>query len=76
MSGRQLGNDLFGDGNLGEAFDQFPIQHKCNKYCKWFELQSPSEIAKKGDKSAAGNKKSSRKSKKKVSILGTQYNSD
>ena len=75
MSGRQLGNDLFGDGNLGEAFDQFPIQHKCNKNCKWFQLQSPSEIAKKGGRSAAGNK-SLRKSKGKVSILGTQYNSD
>ena len=22
----QLGNDLFGDGNLGEAFDLFPTQ--------------------------------------------------
>lgn len=36
---RTLGNNLFGDGNLGDAFEQFPAQHKCNKYCKWFNLK-------------------------------------
>ncbi|EDQ99255.1 uncharacterized protein LACBIDRAFT_335167 [Laccaria bicolor S238N-H82] len=76
MSGRQLGNDLFGDGNLGEAFNLFPLQHQCNKYCEWFELQNPLEIAQMGDQLTTGNKKSLGKSKGKVSILGTQYNSD
>jgi len=75
MSGRQLGNNLFGDGNLREAFDQFPIQHNCNKCCKWFELQNPLDIAEMGDKLATGNKKLLRKSKGKASILGTQHNS-
>ena len=76
MYGRQLGNDLFGDGNLGEAFDQFPVQHRCNKYCKWFELQNPLEISKNGGTSTAEHKKLLRKSKGNDLILGTQYHSD
>ncbi|EDR01680.1 uncharacterized protein LACBIDRAFT_333103 [Laccaria bicolor S238N-H82] len=76
LTAPQFGNDLFGDGNLGEAFNLFPLQHQCNKYCEWFELQNPSEIAQMGDQLATGNKKSLGKSKGKVSILGTQYNSD
>ncbi|KAF8989827.1 hypothetical protein BDQ17DRAFT_1256491 [Cyathus striatus] len=29
---------LFGDGNIGKAFDKFPNEHVCSKYCKWFSL--------------------------------------
>jgi len=32
------GKVLFGDGNLGEAFKQFPMQHVCNEFCNWFRL--------------------------------------
>ena len=76
-STRQLGNDFFGDGNLGEAFDQFPIQHKCNMYCHWFKLENPSEILKK----AAGSGPSqagadAKKTKGKSSIVLTNYNSE
>jgi len=74
ISIRQLGNDLFGDGNLGEAFDQFPIQHKCNKYCQWFKLEAPSKILKQVGSTAARKKKS--KGKGKNSIVPTVYNSD
>jgi hypothetical protein len=31
--------ELFGEGNVGAAFDAFPTQHVCNKYCKWFKLE-------------------------------------
>jgi hypothetical protein len=28
----------FGQGNLPESFQNFPIEHKCNMYCQYFEL--------------------------------------
>ena len=64
----QLGNDLFGDGNLGEAFDQFPIQHMCNKYCCWFKLENAFEIMKKAGYQAEANTK---KNKGKKSVVPT-----
>ena len=73
ISIRQLGNNLFGDGNLGEAFDQFPIQHKCNEYCHWFELENPSKIF---EKATSGPDMKKTKSKGKKSIVPTNYNSD
>lgn len=42
MTSPVLGPKLFGDGNLGEAFERFPLEHKCNDYCHWFNL-SPLE---------------------------------
>lgn len=30
---------LFGEGNVENAFMEFTSQHKCNKYCTWFELK-------------------------------------
>ncbi|KAF9447703.1 hypothetical protein P691DRAFT_608972, partial [Macrolepiota fuliginosa MF-IS2] len=33
-----LGIGLFGQGNLSTAFTDFPLQHECNKWCKWFRL--------------------------------------
>ncbi|KAG6848990.1 hypothetical protein H0H93_012195 [Arthromyces matolae] len=38
MTDPALGDDLFGEGNLGKIFNQFPLQHSCNKYCQWFKL--------------------------------------
>lgn len=40
MTKPDLGSSLFGDGNLGEAFSKFPIEHACigNRWCEWFEL--------------------------------------
>ncbi|KAF8149134.1 hypothetical protein B0H34DRAFT_667849 [Crassisporium funariophilum] len=32
--------NLFGEGNVKKAFNQFTCQHKCNKYCEWFQLES------------------------------------
>ena len=37
---RSFGKFLFGDGNISEAFNDFPVQHICNKYCEWFKLPS------------------------------------
>jgi hypothetical protein len=31
--------DLFGDGNVPEAFRAFPSQHICNEFCNWFGLK-------------------------------------
>lgn len=73
-SSRQLGNDLFGDGNLGEAFDQFPIQHICNKYCHWFELETPSKILEKAGSGSSGADTKETKGKKK--LVSANYNSD
>jgi hypothetical protein len=42
-----LGNNLFGDGNVGEAFNLFPTQHECNEYCEWFKLGRLSDVPKK-----------------------------
>lgn len=41
MTKPDLGNSLFGDGNLGEAFSKFPVEHECigNRWCEWFELK-------------------------------------
>lgn len=75
-STRQLGNDLFGDGNLGEAFDQFPIQHKCNKYCRWFELENPSKILNEAGSGPSEAGADAKKSKSKKSIVPTNYNSE
>ncbi|KAG9090553.1 hypothetical protein FRC07_012073, partial [Ceratobasidium sp. 392] len=33
-----LGSDLFSGGNVGSLFKQFPEQHICNNYCKWYKL--------------------------------------
>ncbi|KAF6760780.1 MHCK/EF2 kinase, partial [Ephemerocybe angulata] len=35
-----LGVDMFGLGNVKEGFNRFTTEHSCNKYCKWFELDS------------------------------------
>ncbi|KAK0191839.1 hypothetical protein F5146DRAFT_882174, partial [Armillaria mellea] len=32
------GTDMFGEGNVPDAFDGFPKDHRCNKWCEWFEL--------------------------------------
>ncbi|KAJ7429090.1 hypothetical protein FB451DRAFT_1071607, partial [Mycena latifolia] len=32
------GTDIFGEGNVGKVFVEFPKQHICNQYCEWFEL--------------------------------------
>ncbi|KAJ7810164.1 hypothetical protein B0H14DRAFT_2379304, partial [Mycena olivaceomarginata] len=29
---------IFGDGNVAAAFNAFPEQHDCNKFCHWFKL--------------------------------------
>ncbi|PBK58787.1 hypothetical protein ARMSODRAFT_853360, partial [Armillaria solidipes] len=31
--------DMFGEGNVAHAFDGFPKDHHCNKWCEWFELE-------------------------------------
>ena len=33
-----LGQNLFGDGNLPAAFNDFRTSHVCNELCKFFEL--------------------------------------
>ena len=38
FTGSSFGKFLFGDGNITEAFNVFPVQHICNKYCEWFKL--------------------------------------
>jgi hypothetical protein len=38
MTEPDLGSSLFGDGNLGEAFSKFPVEHECNRWCEWFKL--------------------------------------
>ena len=70
---RQLGNDLFVDGNLGEAFDQFPNQHRCNKYChcQWFKLETPYEIIK--EAGSGPFRADTKKYKGKRSIVSTNY---
>ncbi|KAJ7688834.1 hypothetical protein B0H17DRAFT_1135375 [Mycena rosella] len=39
---REIGNgaEMFGEGNVGRVFVQFPEQHICNAYCDWFHLPS------------------------------------
>ncbi|KAF8957943.1 hypothetical protein BDZ97DRAFT_2061944 [Flammula alnicola] len=41
MTKPDLGSSLFGDGNLGEAFSKFPVEHICagNRWCEWFKLE-------------------------------------
>ncbi|KAF9538453.1 hypothetical protein CPC08DRAFT_609881, partial [Agrocybe pediades] len=34
-----IGGSLFGEGNVGTAFEAFTSQHICNRYCKWFQLE-------------------------------------
>ncbi|KAJ7775967.1 hypothetical protein DFH07DRAFT_983119 [Mycena maculata] len=34
------GNNIFGEGNIGKVFKEFPEQHACNDYCEWFKLPS------------------------------------
>ncbi|KAJ6466160.1 hypothetical protein C8R47DRAFT_1235093 [Mycena vitilis] len=40
MTTPNIGNglEIFGDGNVPEAFKAFPEQHVCNHFCRWFEL--------------------------------------
>ena len=41
MTKPDLGSSLFSDGNLGEAFSEFLVEHECtgNRWCEWFELE-------------------------------------
>ena len=32
-------NVLFGEGNVNSAFKAFTVQHQCNHYCTWFQLE-------------------------------------
>jgi hypothetical protein len=32
------GNRLFGDGHLEDKFQEFPEQHQCNYFCRWFRV--------------------------------------
>ena len=34
-----LGSKIFGDSIPGEAFSKFQVEHECNRWCKWFELE-------------------------------------
>jgi hypothetical protein len=52
---RSFGNEMFGEGNVGSAFEKFPQQHKCNEYCSWFKL-TPFEQAD-TDATGDGNEK-------------------
>ncbi|KAJ7053075.1 hypothetical protein C8F01DRAFT_1261250 [Mycena amicta] len=36
---------LFGDGNVPEAFLAFPKQHQCNKFCRWFRVPQFNALA-------------------------------
>lgn len=29
---------VFAEGNISSALDEFPIDHKCNKFCKYYGL--------------------------------------
>ncbi|KAJ7592345.1 hypothetical protein C8J56DRAFT_781229, partial [Mycena floridula] len=42
MTLRQLAQDkdlLFGDGNIVEAFEWFPVEHIYKEWCSWFSLK-------------------------------------
>ncbi|KAJ7230042.1 hypothetical protein GGX14DRAFT_692019 [Mycena pura] len=32
--------ELFGDGNVPQAFENFTLEHHCNRFCTWFEVPS------------------------------------
>ncbi|KAF9541947.1 hypothetical protein CPC08DRAFT_650400, partial [Agrocybe pediades] len=52
----QAKHGLFGEGNVGTAFEAFTMQHLCNKYCEWFKLDALSAVTASGTKpSAVGN---------------------
>ncbi|KAJ7718654.1 hypothetical protein B0H16DRAFT_1337362, partial [Mycena metata] len=34
------GVEIWGEGNIPAAFNAFPEQHVCNKFCTWFQLPS------------------------------------
>nr|GAT58505.1 predicted protein [Mycena chlorophos] len=36
--GLAKGADLFADGNVASAFADFPKQHQCNRFCRWFDV--------------------------------------
>ncbi|KAJ6603964.1 hypothetical protein B0H10DRAFT_1821761 [Mycena sp. CBHHK59/15] len=38
------GLDIFGDGNVPAAFNAFPQQHMCNKFCHWFQLPALKQV--------------------------------
>ncbi|KAJ6504299.1 alpha-kinase family-domain-containing protein, partial [Mycena vitilis] len=35
---QENGRHLFAEGNVASGFDSFEVDHKCNKYCRFFEL--------------------------------------
>ncbi|RDX40424.1 hypothetical protein OH76DRAFT_1366283, partial [Lentinus brumalis] len=38
MTNPTLGDNIFGGGNVGEAFNRFPAEHQCSKFCKFYCL--------------------------------------
>ncbi|KAF8888189.1 hypothetical protein CPB84DRAFT_1684277 [Gymnopilus junonius] len=59
--------DLFGDGNIGKVFNQFPREHQCTEHCAWFELEDASETQKKLKENMKGRKKQGSSNAKKKS---------
>ncbi|CAK5276740.1 unnamed protein product [Mycena citricolor] len=43
MTSPSLDGGLFGGGNYGKFFEQFPEQHVCSRYCEFFKLSSLQE---------------------------------
>lgn len=37
----RAGANRFGDGNLPQAWQSFPDEHRCNAYCEYFGLLAP-----------------------------------
>ena len=48
MMHRELGDDLFAGGNIGDNFTKFSTDHQCNDYCKFFELEPFNTTSKSG----------------------------
>ncbi|KZS96843.1 hypothetical protein SISNIDRAFT_463590 [Sistotremastrum niveocremeum HHB9708] len=38
MTNASLGANLFAAGNVSAAHERFPIEHRCNRWCRWYGL--------------------------------------
>ncbi|KZS92246.1 hypothetical protein SISNIDRAFT_413202 [Sistotremastrum niveocremeum HHB9708] len=38
MTNASLGANLFAAGNVSAAHERFPVEHRCNRWCRWYGL--------------------------------------
>ncbi|KAF6747750.1 hypothetical protein DFP72DRAFT_1075028 [Ephemerocybe angulata] len=45
MTSDDFGMEMFGPGNVKEGVRDFEAKHKCNRFCRWYDLKPFGQVA-------------------------------